>query len=216
VRRRVPGWVVWTSSVAVAAVIVLAIPTVNLSLLRALGSVLVNDDPIEPVDVIVIATGADGAGVLEAADLIHRGVSSKVAVFSDPPDAVDNEFIRRGVQYFNETEVNVRHLRALGVASILVIPRTVAGTEDEGRVLPDWSDQEGWRSIIVVGMPDHSRRMRRVLSRAMRNHSTRVMIRSSRYAPFDPGQWWQSRDGTRTEIIELEKLILDIARHPFS
>jgi hypothetical protein len=50
----------------------------------------------------------------------------------------------------------------------------------------------------------------------MRDHRTRVIVRSSHYAPFDPERWWQSRDGMRIEIIELQKLMFDAVRHPFS
>lgn len=214
--RRAPKWLFWALPGIVILAAVGAVPAVHLPVLRAIGTALVKEDVIESADVIVIATGADGAGVLEAADLYRRGVSAKVAVFSDPPDAVDEEFIRRGLQYFNEAEVSVRQLRSLGVVDVLLIPRAVEGTEDEGRVLPGWCDHEGWHSIIIVNTPDHTRRMRRVIERAMRNHPTRVMVRATHYAPFDPGRWWQTRDGTRIEIIELEKLILDYVRHPFA
>jgi len=30
----------------------------------------------------------------------------------------------------------------------------------------------------------------------------------------DPGRWWETRDGVRTEIIEFQKLLLDLIRHP--
>jgi hypothetical protein len=37
-----------------------------------------------------------------------------------------------------------------------------------------------------------------------------------RYSSFDPDQWWETRSGTRREIIELQKLLLDIVLHPTS
>jgi len=71
-------------------------------------------------------------------------------------------------------------------------------------------------SIIVVSAPDHSRRVRRVLHRSFRGHQTKVRVRSSRFSGFVPEAWWRTRDGVRTEIVELQKLLLDIAVHPFS
>jgi hypothetical protein len=185
--------------------------------LRALGGALVAGDELGPADIVVVATGSDGAGVLEAADLVHDGVAARVAVFADPPDAVvDQEFIRRGIPYENAAARSVRQLRALGVELIQQIPRAVAGTEDEGEVLPEWCDQNKFRSVVVVTTSDHSRRLRRVLRRSMKGHKTRVMVRPSRHSQFDPDRWWESRDGTRTQVVEFEKLLLDILLHPIS
>src|SRR3990170_6397216 len=128
---------------------------------------LVVDEPVERVDIIVVAVDADGAGVLEAADLVHSGIASRVAVFADPPDAVDREFLRRGVGYEDRAARSTRQLRSLGVTAVEQVPRAVAGTEAEGEVLPAWCDQNKFRSIVVVSLADHSRRLRRVLRRSM-------------------------------------------------
>ena len=83
-------------------------------------------------------------------------------------------------------------------------------------MLPDWCDQHRFRSIVVVTTSDHSRRLRRVLHRAMEGHRTRVMVRFAHYSQFDPDRWWQARAGIRTGIIELQQLLLDLARYPIS
>jgi hypothetical protein len=41
------------------------------------------------------------------------------------------------------------------------------------------------------------------------------MVRYARWSQFDPDSWWQSRYGQRTQIVESEKLLVDILRHPF-
>jgi RNA:NAD 2'-phosphotransferase (TPT1/KptA family) len=81
-------------------------------------------------------------------------------------------------------------------------------------VLPRWCDENQLRSIVVVTTKDHSRRLRRVLDRAMQGHATRVTVQTARHSTFDPDRWWETRGGTRIEIIELQKLLLDIALHP--
>ncbi len=210
-------WVRWTrifAVVVVAGVVIVGVPAIREPILRAAGRALVFDEPVEPTDVIVVAIDADGAGALEAADLVRSGIARRVAVFADPPDAVTQEFGRRGVPYEDKATRLVRHLRALGVTSIEQIPRSVAGTEDEGQVLPDWCDKQKFRSVVVVSTPDHSRRLHRVLLRAMAGRQTRVTLRVARHSAFDPDRWWETRSGIRTEIIELEKLLLDVVRHP--
>ncbi len=212
-------WPRWARVLAVlvfAAAVIVAVPAIRGSILQAAGWVLVVDEPVEPADIVVVAVDADGAGVLEAADLIHSGIATRVAVFADPPDPVDLEFIRRGIPYEDAAARSARQLGSLGVTAIEQIPRAVAGTEAEGQVLPDWCDQHQFRSVVVVSNPDHSRRLRRVLHRAMKGHQTSVAVRVARHSAFDPDRWWETRDGIRTEIIELEKLLLDVMRHPIS
>jgi len=212
-RRR---WLGVLGAAAGLGVLAMAIPAIRTPILRALGQALVADDAPAPADMIVVATGADGAGVLEAADLVHSGVSTRVAVFADPPDPiVDREFIRRGVPYEDWAARSIRQFHGLGVNMVEVIPRAVAGTDDEGRVLPGWCDQRGLRSVVVVTTSDHSRRLRRVLRRSMGVRPTRVIVRSARFSPFDPDRWWQTSDTKRIGIIELQKLLLDVLLHPF-
>jgi hypothetical protein len=119
------------------------------------------------------------------------------------------------VPYEDRAARSARQLRSLGVTAIEEIPRA-RGTEAEGRVLPGWCDQHGVRSVVMVSSRDHSRRLRRVLDRAMQGRPTRVTVRSARHSIFDPNRWWQTRDGVRTELIELQKLLLDLVRHPLS
>jgi len=196
----------------------LGVAAIRRSILRAVGWALVVNDPIEPADTIVVSLDADGAGALEAADLIHSRMATRVAIFTGSPDPVAGEFMRRGVPYEDEAARSVRQLRSLGVETIDQIPGSVMGTEDEGPVLSDWCNRRGVRSVIVVSTPDHSRRIRRMLHRSVKGHQTRVMVRpaSARYPHFDPDRWWESRGGVRVEIEEGEKLLLDIVRHPIS
>lgn len=211
-RRR---WVL-TAAACVVVAGLLAIPAVHLPFLRAMGWMLVANDPLAPADIIVVTADSDGAGVLEAADLVREGVAPAVAFFQDPPDTVDREFLRRGIPYYDAGARSVQQLKALGVQAIEQIPRTVTGTNDEGEVLPEWLAHKKYRAVVVVCLSDHSRRIRRVIHRSMKDDPGRVVVRYSRYSRFDPDRWWQSRDNVRTAIVELQKLLLDVVVHPVS
>jgi len=213
---RLPRWGVTLIVLASAAAAILAVPSVREPLLRAAGRVLVVDEPVVPADIIVIAADSGGAGALHAADLVHGGIASRVAVFTDPPSGEDLEFIRRGLPSEDLAARQIRQLGWLGVKDVVEIPRTEAGSEGEGQVLAPWCDQHEFRSVVFVVSRDHSRRLRRVLDREMKGHPTRVMVQSGRYSSFDPDRWWQTRGGLRTGIIELQKLVLDVVLHPTS
>jgi len=196
--------------------IIAGVPAIRESMLRAAGRVLVVDEPVGPADVIVVPAWAGAAGAIDASDLIQRGIANRVALLPEAPEPAEQELARRGVSFGDQNAALVQLLRSLKVANVEVIPDPAAGTEAEGQVLLAWCEQHQFRSILVVSSPDHSRRVGRVIRRSMRSHPTKVMIRSARYSSFDPESWWTTRDGRRTEIVELEKLLLDVVRHPIS
>jgi hypothetical protein len=218
-RIRLSGWSRWATILAALAVAAFVIDHIRLlpdPVLRAAGwALVINNEPVTSADFIVLTIDSGAAGTLEAADLEQAGVSKRVAVFRDPPGREDFEFIRRGVPYEDEGARQIRQLRALGVTDIVQISR-VDGTGTEGQVLSRWADQQHLQSIVVVATKDHSRRLRRVLNRAMRGHPTHFTVQAADYSEFDPDRWWETRDGVRTEIIELQKLLLDVVLHPFS
>lgn len=176
---------------------------------------VVRDEPVDPADMIVVSIDSDGAGALEAADLVHSGVAKRVAVFQDPPSEEDFEFIRRGLPYEDAGARQICQLNMLGVTDVTHIGR-IDGTESEGKLLAQWAEQQHLGSIVVVSTKDHSRRMRRVLDRDMKDRPTQVTVRAARYSTFDPDRWWESRTGVRTEVFELQKLLFDFLRHPLS
>jgi hypothetical protein len=200
---------------AVIAFAVVAIRSLREPVLRAAGWVLVVNEPVASADIIVLSLDSGGAGVLEAADLVQSGISKRAAVFTDSSDRADHEFMRRGLAYEDAAARQIRQLRSLGVTDVVQISK-VDGTDGEGQVLPPWCDEHHLRSIVVVATKDHSRRLRRVLDRVMRGHPTRVMVQPARYSNFDPDRWWETRAGVRTEIVELQKFLLDVVLHPVS
>jgi hypothetical protein len=207
-------WAAIAVVVAAATAAIFAFPSVREPVLRAAGWALVVNEPVALADIIVVSLDSGGAGALEAADLVQSGIAKRVAVFTDPPSGEDHEFIRRGLPYEDASARQIRQLRWLGVTDIMEIPRTEVGTQGEGQVLPPWCEAHQFRSIVFVTARDHSRRVRRMLDRVMKSHPTRVAVRSEHYSTFDPDRWWKTREGVRTEIIELQKLILEVVLHP--
>jgi hypothetical protein len=201
-------------SVAIVALAASAI--FHQALLQAVGRALVVDESLEGADVVVVPGWTQAAGVLEAADLVHQGLASRVVVLLDGPDVAEKELVRRGVMSPTQASWLVSLLTRLQVAQVESVTDSGNGTEAESLVLPEWCDRHQWRTVIVISLPDHSRRLRRLLRRSMRGHATRVIVRTSRYSSFDPDAWWRTRGGIRVQLQESEKLLLDIVLHPFS
>ena len=209
-------WFRILAAILLLLTVAVLVRTLRRPILQAAGWALVFNDPLVPADIIVVSVDSDGAGLLEAADLIHSGIATRVGIFADPMEPADHEFIRRGIIREDAAARSRRQLRSLGVMTIDQVPGTVTGTEVESQVLLEWCDQNEFRSVLVVSTADHSRRLRRVLHRSTHGHRVRVAVRSARFSTFVPDRWWEERGGIRTEIVELQKLLLDVARHPLS
>jgi hypothetical protein len=166
------------------------------------------------VDVIVITLDAGAAGVLDAADLVAAGVSSRVAVFTEPLNVAEQELVRRGLPRDDLGTRLSRQLQALGVLSVEVISREVDGSHQAGLELPSWLRDRAYRSAIVITEADHSRRVDRILRRSMQGQHATVFVRAAKYSSFNPEKWWLTRSGLRMGIVELQKLLLDVIQHP--
>jgi hypothetical protein len=201
-------------AVLVVAGGILAIPAPRHALLRAMGWMLVAEDPARQADIVVVSTDSLAAGVLEAAKLVDLGLAQRVAVFERDPNPLARELTRRGLPRLDLQAYSIDLLHALGISDVELIP-AVVGTVDEGQVLQQWCSAKGIRSVLFVSVADHSRRTRRVLSRTLGGHGITVMVRWARLSQFDPDTWWQTRGGQRVEIVESQKLLVDILRHPF-
>src|SRR5215472_13741875 len=112
---RCPRWVPILVVLAVVAFAIVAIRSLREPVLRAAGWALVVNEPVAAADIIVLTLDSDGAGALEAADLVQSGISKRVAVFIDPPSAKDREFTRRGLPHEDEGARQLRQLKLLGV-----------------------------------------------------------------------------------------------------
>jgi hypothetical protein len=208
-------WTLLLLTVAVlGAVCVAGFPTLRHSLLKSAGWALVAEDSPAKADIIVVSSDSLGAGMIEAADLVKAGYATRVAIFDRPVSKIQRELARRGAPAIDLKLLSIELLRGLGVTDIVVI-QSVAGTNDEGKILQQWCAANSIHSMLFVSLSDHSRRTRRVLDRALGQHGVRVMVRYARFSEFDPDSWWQTRGGQRIEIIESEKLLADILRHPF-
>jgi hypothetical protein len=122
---------------ALAAIAIAAVPSLRETILRAVGWAIVigESEPVASADIIVVSLNSDGAGALEAADLVQGGIAKRVAVFMDPPTREGQEFNRRGLSQEGPSARQIRQLQSLGVADVVQIPGIDLGTQSEGQVL---------------------------------------------------------------------------------
>jgi hypothetical protein len=188
--------------------------TVRTSILRALGSSLVVDERLAYAEVVLVPAWTDEAGLLEAADLVHRRLAPGVALIIGRPGPASAELMKRGITSSGESW-RARLVRDLGVAKVEEITVPEDGTDAEGPVMAAWLSQHGFRKAIVVSTADHSRRLRRILDRSSKHQALELIVHVARFSTFHPDRWWQTRTGWRIALVEFEKLALDVVLHPF-
>lgn len=198
----------------VAVVVIGTSGALTPSIVRSVGGVLVATDVVDVVDVIVVPGWTHESGALEAADLYKRGIATRVAVLGPAPEPSRQELIRRGVVAMGDPWV-VSLMRRLGVQTIEVIPGYSTGTDADGKLIASWLEQNHVRSAVVVATSEHSRRLRRIMHRALEDDAASVLVVSARFSTYEPDRWWKTRAGVRTTLVELQKLLVDFVTHPF-
>ena len=198
---------------AIGAAVIVASAALTPLTLRGIGAALVFVDPIVASDVIVVPGWTHESGALEAADLYRQGIASRVAVLVPELEPSRRELIRRGVVGVGDHWV-VSLMKRLGVQTIEEIPGYSTGTDADGKLIASWLEERQIRSAILIATSDHSRRLRRIMDRALEGKAVTVRVVSARFSNFEPEGWWKTRAGVRITVTEFEKLLLDIVSHP--
>ncbi len=196
-------------------VVIAGVPQLRDYVLRSAGALLVVHAPVPSrADVILLSMDAGDAGVLEAADLVHRGVAPRVALFANLPTKAEAEFARRGLPYETEAMRSVRLLVVLGVQKAEVIPQHSSGSEQMTQIIRTWCADERIAAAVLISQPHHARRLTRLMHRVMDGSHTSVVVHDTSYSDFRADDWWQRKDTLRAGVIELQKLLLDAVLHP--
>jgi uncharacterized SAM-binding protein YcdF (DUF218 family) len=185
--------------VLLTAVIAGAIAAVAIGL-PALGLWLVVADPLAPSDAIFVVAGAPPAREVEAAALYHRRLAPVVALSR----ARERNTVARELARFPPGQtVTSGVLLTLGVPerAILRLEREVENSVDELAHIADVSRARGYRRIVLVTSPPHTRRVRMIWD-AGRSGIT-ALVHPTPYETFDQTGWWRSRHGFETVIHEL-------------
>jgi uncharacterized SAM-binding protein YcdF (DUF218 family) len=168
---------------------------------QAVGPFLVVADRVEPSDAIIVLEGGTPAREVEAAALYRRGLASVVvlALARDPTPVAR--------QLAGEPVLQERAARALQYAgvprqAIVRLERQVDNTAQELQVDFEHARARGFRRVILVTSPQHTRRVR-VVWNARYQARIPALVHPTPYEPFDPGRWWRSRRYLEDSLHEL-------------
>jgi uncharacterized SAM-binding protein YcdF (DUF218 family) len=178
-------------------------------ILTRLGRYLIVTHPPEKSDLIVCLAGGNVERGLAAADAYKKGLAPRIFMaMEELPDGY--ELLKeKGINYPASVDLLLMILEGVGVprAAFLTSDRPVKSTFDEAEAVRELVKKNGYRSLIIITSPTHSRRAWLTYRKVFEKEDVRIQMLPSRYSKFKPEDWWENRRYVRDVIIEYEKLI---------
>jgi uncharacterized SAM-binding protein YcdF (DUF218 family) len=106
-------------------------------------------------------------------------------------------------------------LEGLGVprSAIITSDVFVGSTIEEAKVIKDLAQKRGYRSLIVVTSPYHTRRTWLTFERVLEKEDVEIIMTPSRHTNFRPDDWWKKRLYLKSVIIEYQKLLYYVVKY---
>ena len=183
--------------------------------LRLIGRPLVVEDPLAQADAIVVIAGGTPAREEAAATLHREGLAPDVVLSNQfTPERV-RDLIALGARRFDyqgEARI-VLEKRGVPSPAIVALPAPVKTTEAELKVVGEAARARGWRRVILVTSPLHSRRVKLVWSREAPS-GIEGLVRVVQADDFLDGDWWRKRrqaEAVLHEYLGLAAIYLGIS-----
>jgi len=181
--------------IGVIGLMVLAAPFV----LDHLGRRLIVGDPLVKADVIIVLAGDDnGERVAEGAELFRAGYAPYM-LMSGGPLAWKLTYAEWMKKQATESGVPA--------ARILLQDRSRSTIEDARFSLPIVK-QQGFKSVILVTSPQHSRRAGKVFRQIFGREQIKVMVRPVAKSEFKPDRWWRRYEDRALVVWEYFSSVL--------
>jgi len=179
-------------------------------LLTAFGRYLIVKQAPQKTDLIVCLAGGIVDRGLETADAYHKGLAPKVFIAREElPDGYD-KLIEKGIRFPTSVDLFAGLMNDLGVPKSALIfgDDAVTSTWDEAQQVKKTVDRQGFKSIMIITSPPHTRRTWLTYKKVFGKDQIRIIVLPSQYSDFRPEDWWKKRRYIRDVIFEYQKLIL--------
>jgi uncharacterized SAM-binding protein YcdF (DUF218 family) len=186
----------------VAAALTLSIAVWHGPLLHAMGTWLRVEDRLERADAIVVLAGGTPRREATAAALWKEGWAPHI-IISRPLERPDlRELIDLGIRRFDLQGESRKALETYGVPpdQIIAIPDISRTTEPELALVRDAANARGYRRLILVSSPEHTRRVKIIWSRQASGGPEAIVVPAREPFPFE--SWWRDRRAAESVLHE--------------
>lgn len=199
-----------------AAVLVVLAAAAHRPVLRFVGRALVVEDAPAHADAIVVLAGGIPSREVTAAGLFSKGWAPRVVLSNNfTPDRV-RELIALGARRLDYQGESLLVLEKHGVPpdAIVALSVPVKTTEAELRLVAETARAHGWRRVILVTSPLHSRRVKLVWAREVSGIEGLIALEKEEALPGDG--WWLKRrqaEAILHEYLGLAVIYLGLSKY---
>ena len=198
-------------------VIYLLISYYHAPILTRMGRYLILEHPAEKSDLIVCLSGGNIERGLATADAYRRGLAPKIFIAREElPDGYEL-LVEKGIRYPETIDLMLSLLKDLGVPESAIIRNDtqVGSTIAEAQLVKKIMEQKGYKSLIIITSPYHSRRAWLTYRKVFEGSAVRILALPSKYSLFKPEDWWKKRRYVKKVVVEYQKLIFYTLRYFF-
>ena len=76
----------------------------------------------------------------------------------------------------------------------------------------DMAGKAGYKAVIVVTSPTHTRRAGSIFRSALDGTGVKVMLVSTKYSGFRAADWWKTERYVEEVVLEYQKLLHEMVR----
>ncbi|MGB9783407.1 MAG: YdcF family protein [Moorellaceae bacterium] len=167
---------------------------------------VVEDNALQPADVIIVLSGEQGERVETAVKLYKQGFAPRLLMTGGPVE-------------WNVAAADIMAWQAesLGVPpQDIVLERRASSTYENAVYTLEILKQKGWRSAIVVTSPYHLRRTRFIFEKVFAGSNIRLSFYGAENPWLVPEEWWRQDRGIEVVGIEYFKLLWYWVRYGIS
>jgi uncharacterized SAM-binding protein YcdF (DUF218 family) len=197
-------------------VIYMLIAYFHAPILTVMGKYLVVKHSPEKADLIVCLTGSNVERGLATADTYDMGLAPKIFLArKTPPDGVA-VLMEKGLNYPENKDLLLMLLKGLGVPrdALFISAESVESLFEEAELVKKVVDDRGYRSIIVITSPIHSRRAWLTFRKVFKgDENIRILVTPTTYSNYKPEEWWKKGPYSHEVISEYGKLIYNSLKY---
>jgi uncharacterized SAM-binding protein YcdF (DUF218 family) len=192
-----------------------AIAYYHAPILAKIGGFLVVSIPPQKADAIVCLSGSPIDRGLASADAYHQGLATTIIMV--PEERPEGAYFleERGIAYQESVDLLITILKGMDVpeSALIKSDTTTNNTADEAKAVMVIQKNRGFKSILLVTSPTHTRRTLYIFRKVFADEEVAFSIIPSPYSQFKPENWWKHRKYKKEVFLEYQKLLYYMVAH---
>jgi uncharacterized SAM-binding protein YcdF (DUF218 family) len=173
--------------------------------LSQIGAVLIAQDRLSPADAILVLGGGRPERVVQGVELYRQKYADRMIFTGE----YDRTLVNQNLHWASEAQKLAARLGVPKEKTILIF--NSRSTHDDATLSREVCRTNGFRSLIVVSEPYHTRRARFTFHKVYKDTGIKIMIYPVQDSWYRADTWWHSESGlldTNSEYVKFVYYLL--------